>query len=98
MYDIDGYLIALGQDNFMYKRVNLSGRLMCDLFQDYYSKFQTYSKMKLEDEYAYNSSEYEGENLFNLVTEDNKTDRFPSIIITSGFTTSLNVFASFSVL
>ena len=84
-----GLLEPTDKDNFMYKRVNLSGRLMCDLFQDYYSKFQTYSKMKLEDEYAYNTTEYEGTNFFNLIQEDNKSERFPSILITSGFTTSL---------
>ena len=30
----------------MYKRVNLSGTLMSNLFLDYYNKFQLYSKKK----------------------------------------------------
>ena len=84
-----GLVPETDKDNLMYKRVNLSGTLMSNLFLDYYNKFQLYSKKKIEEEYEYHKGMYSGENFFTLLNEDNKQTYFASSMITDGFITSL---------
>ncbi len=84
-----GLVQETDKDNLMYKRVNLSGALMSNLFFDYYKKFQSLSKRKIEEEYEYHKGLYSGENFFTLLNDSNKQSYFPPSIITDGFVTSL---------
>ena len=84
-----GLIPETDRDNLMYKRVNLSGTLMSNLFSDYYNKFQIYSKRLIEEEYEYHKGVYSGGKISSLVDDDNKQIYFPASVITDGFVTSL---------
>ena len=84
-----GLIPKTDRDNLMYKRVNLSGTLMSNLFSDYYNKFQIYSKRLIEEEYEYHKGIYSGGKISSLVDNDNKQIYFPASVITDGFVTSL---------
>jgi len=76
------------RDNYMFRRVAISGFLMGDLFKDFYNEFRNHVYGKLD-------SNYMGGNWFardvinRSVTEANKNDIFNPMIISDGFTRSL---------
>lgn len=75
-------------DNYMYKRVAISGFLVGDIFVDYYNQFRNNLRDSIDRAYEYGRFESLS-TISNVVTETNKTTIFDSSIITSGMLTSL---------
>jgi DNA-directed RNA polymerase II subunit RPB2 len=76
--------VALGIDNvtdrdsFAYKRVDLSGFLLANLFREAYKQFQRDSKIAIDTIYRFNRNLYQNENYANIINEDNLRDIFDS--------------------
>ncbi len=60
------------RDSFLYKRVEMPGRLLYDLFKEYYKLQQDHIKLKLDSEYNYKKSKttYQGESFKDLLTKN----------------------------
>uniref|UniRef100_A0A6C0KJQ5 DNA-directed RNA polymerase n=1 Tax=viral metagenome TaxID=1070528 RepID=A0A6C0KJQ5_9ZZZZ len=71
------------RDNFKYKRVELVGSLMYDLFREYYTLQQRHIHLEYEKTLYYNKGTYES-NLQALVL-DNKNRVFKDLIVEEGF-------------
>jgi len=71
------------RDSFKYKRVELPGLLLYDLFKEYYTLQQRDIALKIDKEYYYNEGVYQ-DNFENLIT-NNTTYFFESKIVESGF-------------
>ena len=76
------------RDSYVFKRVDISGYLLAQLFQETYSKFRKYVRDTLDKEYHYGPWKNVGL-IENLVRADNLARLFPSGIITDIFTRSL---------
>ena len=71
------------RDNFKYKRIELVGSLIYDLFREYYSMQQRTIQLEFEKIAHYNQSLY-ANNLFGLVNQKYK-DIFKERIVENGF-------------
>ena len=71
------------RDNFKYKRVELTGSLIYDLFKEYYSLQQKHIFQKIDKEYYYKQGIYEND--FKSLIENNYLDFFKERILESGF-------------
>ena len=71
------------RDNFKYKRVELVGSLMYDLFREYYTLQQRHIHLEYEKTLYYNKGTYES-NLQALIL-DNKNKVFEDLIVEEGF-------------
>ena len=84
-----GIISPTDKDDYRYKRVNVAGSLLSNLFEDYYNRYINLSKSLIESEYAYNDKVYQGENFLKLVTLENYKTFFNSRLIELGLVTSL---------
>lgn len=76
------------KDNYMYKRVAISGFLIGEIFVDYYNQFRNNLRDRLD--HAYKKGNFiSNTNVSHVITETNKNDIFKSSFITSGLMTSL---------
>ena len=73
------------RDSFAYKRVDLSGFLLANLFRESFKQFQRDTKIAIDTEYRFNGSEYQNENYSNIVNEDNKKKIFNYKVIEDSF-------------
>ena len=71
------------RDNFRFKRIELSGSLIYDLFREYYLIQRREIALKLDSEYYYHKDKYES-NFFSLI-EDNYQEFFKERNIEKGF-------------
>jgi DNA-directed RNA polymerase II subunit RPB2 len=71
------------RDNFRFKRIELSGSLIYDLFREYYLIQKREIALKLDSEYYYHKDKYDS-NFFSLI-EDNYTEFFKERTIEKGF-------------
>ena len=71
------------RDSFKYKRVELPGVLLYDLFKEYYTLQQKDIALKIDKEYYYNEGVYQ-DNFDNLI-KNNSTYFFSSRIVEDGF-------------
>ena len=71
------------RDNFKYKRVELVGSLIYDLFREYYNLQQKQIHLEFEKKLYYNKKQYE-ENLEGLI-QDSYREVFKDRIVESGF-------------
>lgn len=74
---------ATDRDNFKFKRVELSGNLLYDLFKEYYNLQQKNIYQKIDKEYYYKQGIYQ-ENFISLI-EDNYKHYFSERIVEVGF-------------
>jgi DNA-directed RNA polymerase II subunit RPB2 len=73
------------RDNFRFKRVELSGSLIYDLFREYYLIQKNAIALKIDKKFYYSSKrEYYGENFIDLI-EKNYVEYFKERNIESGF-------------
>lgn len=76
------------RDNYMFRRVAISGFLVGDIFKDFYNKFRLKARNQLER--LYDNGDWNSKTLVNSsITDANKNDVFDSLIITTGLTSSL---------
>lgn len=85
--------VALGaseetdRDNYMYKRVDISGFLLANLFRDYYNQFRNFVRNKLDQAYLYGPWKENG--IENIVNKGNLNTIFDYRIIEDGLRKSL---------
>ena len=60
------------RDNFKYKRVEVVGSLLYDLFKEYYTIMQHKIYQKIDKEYYYHKGQYQGMSFINLIDNNNK--------------------------
>ena len=72
------------RDNFKYKRVEMCGSLLGDLFKEYYAIMQHKIFQKIDKEYYYHESQYQGEAFVNLI-ENNYKEFFKERDVEVGF-------------
>ncbi len=74
---------ATDRDSFKFKRVELSGSLIFDLFKEYYTLQQKHIYQRLDKEYYYKQGIYQ--NNFPSLFENNYLEYFKERILESGF-------------
>lgn len=85
--------VALGirqetdRDNYMFKRVDISGFLLANLFRDYYNQFRNVVRMNIDKAYLYGPWKTSG--IENLINNGNMNTIFQSHIIEDGLRKSL---------
>ena len=73
------------RDSFAFKRIDLSGFLLAELFREYYEEFQFKCSRAIDKEYNYNPNIYQGDSLANLIDFQNRYKFFNPNIIENGF-------------
>ena len=79
------------RDSFIYKRVDLSGFLLASLFRENYKQFQRDTKIEIDKEYRFNSSQYKDSNYQNIINDDNLRKVFNHNVIENGFMKSFKI-------
>ena len=79
------------RDSFLYKRVDLSGFLLANLFREAFKQFQRDSKIALDTEYRFNTSQYEDENYSEIINENNLFKMFDPNVIEKMFMKSFKI-------
>jgi DNA-directed RNA polymerase II subunit RPB2 len=72
------------RDSFKFKRVEVTGSLMYDLFKEYYTLQQKHIFRTIDKEYFYKETTYQG-NSFTSLIENNYRDIFKERIVEEGF-------------
>ena len=72
------------RDNFKYKRVEVVGSLMYDLFKEYFTIMQHKVYQKIDKEYYYHEGQYQGLSFINLI-ENNYKEFFKERDVDLGF-------------
>jgi DNA-directed RNA polymerase II subunit RPB2 len=72
------------RDNFKYKRVEVAGSLMYDLFKEYFTIMQHKVYQKIDKEYYYHEGQYQGLSFINLI-ENNYKEFFKERDVDTGF-------------
>jgi DNA-directed RNA polymerase II subunit RPB2 len=72
------------RDNFRFKRIELSGSLIYDLFREYFLIQKRDIALKIDNEHYYHKGKYEGQNFATLI-ENNYMDFFKERLIETGF-------------
>lgn len=72
------------RDNFKYKRIELSGSLIYDLFKEYYTLQQKHIFQKIDKEYYYKQGLYQDQN-FKLLIQNNYKEIFKERVLENGF-------------
>ena len=79
------------RDSFMYKRVDLSGFLLANLFRERFRQFQRDVKITIDSEYRFNASEYQNELFVNIINPKNLNTIFNYKVIEDGFLKSFKM-------
>jgi DNA-directed RNA polymerase II subunit RPB2 len=82
-----GALPITDRDNYMYKRVDISGFLLANLFRDYYNQFRNFVRSKIDQVYHFGPWRESG--IENLINRGNLNDIFNYHIIEDGLRKSL---------
>lgn len=82
-----GALQPTDRDNYMYKRVDISGFLIANLFRDYYNQFRNFVRSKIDQ--AYHFGPWRESGIENLINKGNLNDIFNYHIIEDGLRKSL---------
>ena len=72
------------RDNFRFKRVELSGSLIYDLFREYFLIQKRDISLKIDKNHYYHKGEYAGDK-FPLLIENNYTEYFKDRVVEAGF-------------
>jgi DNA-directed RNA polymerase II subunit RPB2 len=76
------------RDNYMYKRIGISGFLLGDIFKDYYNSFRVTFRNLIDKEYQYKKWALQ-DSLVDKINNSNKNDLFLPSIISDGMLKSL---------
>ena len=79
------------RDSFLYKRVDLSGFLLANLFRESYKQFQRDSKIAIDTEYRFNTNQYQGNSYSNIINGDNLVKMFDPMVIEKTFMKSFKI-------
>ena len=73
------------RDSFSFKRVDLSGFLLANLFRESYKQFQRDLRVAVETKYRFNKTQYQNENYADIISDDKKTELFNALVIEQKF-------------
>jgi len=73
------------RDNFKFKRVDSPGRLLYDLFKEYFSLQQQSIRLAIDREYYMNTPRYNTTDSFPSLVTLNQTEAFKDRVVESGF-------------
>ena len=73
------------RDSFRFKRVELPGALIYDLFNEYYTMQKKDITQKIDKKFHYSKLSFDNENFTTLVSESNYRDYFSEKIVEAGF-------------
>ena len=76
------------RDNYIFKRVDISGFLTANLFRDFYNAFRNNARARVDSTYNYGSF-IDKTDISDLITQTNRWKIFDSNIIENGMTSSL---------
>ena len=79
------------RDSFTFKRVDLSGFLLANLFRESYKQFQRDLRVAIETKYRFNKSQYQNDSYSDIINETNKLELFNSLVIEQKFMKSFKV-------
>ena len=79
------------RDSFMFKRVDLSGFLLANLFRERFRQLQRDIKITVDSEYRFNGSEYQNEKFSNIINPKNINTIFNYKVIEDGFLKSFKL-------
>ena len=77
------------RDSYIYKRVDISGFLLANLFRDYYNQFRQKVRARVENLYNYKGFQSETKDISGLINEGNLNDIFQGSIVDNGLKKSL---------
>ena len=86
----EGVLKETDRDSFIYKRVDLSGFLLANLFRDVFKQFRRNCKLEIDKEYRYKEEQYK-DNISGIVNNENINNIFKSSIIEQYFLKSFKL-------
>lgn len=76
------------RDNYMFKRIGISGFLLGDIFKDYYNSFRVTARNYIDRGYEFKDWKLQG-SLAGFINNTNKNEIFRESIITSGMIKSI---------
>ena len=83
----------LDRDNYMYRRIGLSGYLLGDIFKDFYNLFRNKLRSRIdnifEHQKKFDNNRIQGKEVFKLVNYKNVKDIFDTSIISKGMMKSM---------
>ena len=79
------------RDNFIYKRVDLSGFLLAALFRENYRQFQRDTGIAIDTEYRFNTNEYQDLEFSNIINVSNIKKIFRGEVIENAFLKSFKI-------
>ena len=77
------------RDSYIYKRVDISGFLLANLFRDYYNQFRQKVRARIENLYNYKGYKTQTKDISDLINEGNLNDVFQGNIVDEGLKKSL---------
>ena len=79
------------RDSFINKRIDLSGFMMSTLFRDAFDQMIRNVRVRIDEEYRFNYKQYSGENILNLINENNYRKIFSSERFKEHFNNQLKI-------
>jgi DNA-directed RNA polymerase II subunit RPB2 len=86
-----GFDSPTDRDSFIYKRVDLSGFLLANLFRENFKQFQRDSKIRIDEEYRFNSAQYQNSAYSEIINENNIKKIFNYKVIEDAFGKSFKI-------
>ena len=86
-----GLEIDTDRDSFVNKRIDLSGFMIATLFRDAFDQMIRNVRVRIDEEYRFNYKQYSGENILNLINENNYRKIFSSERFKEHFNNQLKV-------
>jgi len=75
-----GIINEIDRDSYSFKRIDLAGSLLLELFRELWGNFLKNMSLKIDSNYKFNFKKF-GENIYNIINDSNKTDVFNYTII-----------------
>ena len=79
------------RDSFEFKRVDLSGFLLANLFRESFKQLQRDIRITIDSEYRFNSSEYQNTKFANIINTANYNKIFNFKVITDAFNKAFKI-------
>jgi len=79
------------RDSFEYKRVDLSGFLLANLFRESFKQLQRDIRIAIDSEYRFNGNEYQNTKYKNIINPGNFNKIFNYNVITNAFNKSFKI-------
>jgi DNA-directed RNA polymerase II subunit RPB2 len=71
-----GLMPPTDRDNYVHKRVGISGFLLADIFKDFYNHFRVQTRTRIDNIYNFSGGKNKDIDISTLITELNKEDVF----------------------